>query len=524
MTTPACLTSAGTLIEDFDLASEWTTDSTLYNATVTRFTREIGGLSIRTSLKSTATSGYITKTINLDMSNLYTPAMSLDYHSMGNFSISAYSSTAKITIEFSSTSDFSKSFKYTSPYMENCGFQRIQVGSTEWTNTGGESWSNTMIRMRIGLSTLSAGLMPMIHLDELRGGVVTTPYVSIVMYGTYQGQYDHAFPALTSRGLKATLLPNVPMVGRSPITPSIPPALVGALGWSSAKHDWPELMEMYEAGFPVMIFPHMLYDDVGHSFSEQATEEIIDEVGETIKELRSHGIIDIIPFTKYATYDERTMSILKSIGILGSIFASGRDYVHTPVYDPYQYQSKDLSGSLTLATATGWIDKIKASGRSLILYVYDIEDSGTGDHWEESDFASLLDYIIAQDIEVKTLDELYTLTTGNAITSNHIDSVETNLEMFSGDKTAINITIPRSLVGCTVSWVIAESPGSAPLITKVPTITNSTLGKVEVDMLWVDTEHLKGTYYHEIQVTDMAGLVQTLVYGRLKIYPTSTSR
>lgn len=526
MTTPACVIDAGTIIEDFNDASEWTVSSSsdIYNVFDSEMTKEPGGRACGVGRKTNTNPAYIQKTINIDLSTLYTPSMSLTYFTGWDDMFNASSSgLSTLAIEFSSTSDFSKSFKYTMPKWSNAGHQRMQIGSTEWVNTGGESWSNTMIRLRVWVLATYIGNMRVFHFDELRGGVVTTPYVSIVMYASYLGQYTHGFPSLTSRGLKGTLFPSTVETGRQNVFPTEPPALPGSSGWDEPRFEWADLVEMYEAGFPVGVLQAFRYDDDHYKQEEQCEQVIIENWQTAIDDLNSHGI-EPIPVARTGVGDHRTIPIMKNLGFVACLWGGGAESdVDTPIEDVFQIRTRVIEWPMTLDDAKGLVDDAKAAGRSLVLMFEDIDDTATHYYWGEHEFADLLDYIIAQDIDIVTIPELYTLTTGETFRTPPAVPVNTNLEMFAGDSSPISFNIPRNLSGCSVSWVISEGPGEAPLVVKSPAIINEYTGEVEAAMLLADTALLNGIYYHEAQVTDAFNLVQTLVYGRFKIRPTSTT-
>lgn len=104
-----------------------------------------------------------------------------------------------------------------------------------------------------------------------------------------------------------------------------------------------------------------------------------------------------------------------------------------------------------------------------------------------------------------------------------------NFEMHKGDTRTVTVTVTDdddqavNLTGATVKWAVANTPTSATLISKQTggsgiSITNATGGVFVITLVPADTSSLSArTYYHEAQVTDAAGVVSTVLIGKLKL-------
>lgn len=98
-----------------------------------------------------------------------------------------------------------------------------------------------------------------------------------------------------------------------------------------------------------------------------------------------------------------------------------------------------------------------------------------------------------------------------------------NFEMHSGDDKLITITVLDQddvavpLTGASISMVIAQRAGSAPIVTKAGTITDDLNGIFEVQLDAADTDSLAGVYHWEAQVTDVNTRKATVAYGSIEI-------
>lgn len=114
----------------------------------------------------------------------------------------------------------------------------------------------------------------------------------------------------------------------------------------------------------------------------------------------------------------------------------------------------------------------------------------------------------------------------------------TDFEMVAGDTRTLLVPVDDgdggvvSLDNCTVQWRLARGVNApAALIEKSTDDPESPAGVTIVpptgDGLWsfavrldpADTEGLKGSFYHEAQVTDEIGEISTVLRGAAKILP-----
>jgi hypothetical protein len=99
-----------------------------------------------------------------------------------------------------------------------------------------------------------------------------------------------------------------------------------------------------------------------------------------------------------------------------------------------------------------------------------------------------------------------------------------NFSMSSGDDVDIVVTVRAAdrctllnVAGVTPLWVLAESPGCTPLVSKTGSVTDAAGGEITVSLEPGDTDRYCGTYHHELQLTDAQGRISTVMTGKARI-------
>jgi hypothetical protein len=103
--------------------------------------------------------------------------------------------------------------------------------------------------------------------------------------------------------------------------------------------------------------------------------------------------------------------------------------------------------------------------------------------------------------------DIYTLDTGKVA----ISIVDENGTAFS-------------LIGAQkIRWWVAKKVTTTPLIEKSAnpgggiTVVSAPGGLIEINIASSDTANLKGDYYHELEVVDSAGNIQTVLVGTMTV-------
>ena len=238
-----CVISAGTVVEDFSDRSEFTADGTqivsMYDHWRCLDDMSKRGIATRHSYSASPTTGYITKTgMSLSLAGLN--ALRFDFRHYAP--AEAYSTPCAIGLEFSSTGNFGTkcmraTYGPTTSLPAGYGPFRWLIGSSEWTSVGSESWSNTMVAMRVSLTPLwpAYGIMysPYFFLDKLVLNPVTTPLVVLSFDSASTATTDITQDALADYGFSGKGFANM-----------VDSDNVGDTGYNT----WPQLKALDSAG------------------------------------------------------------------------------------------------------------------------------------------------------------------------------------------------------------------------------------------------------------------------------------
>lgn len=398
--TAACVVDPGTVFEDFSTAADWSHDTYLYAPrTVSNMSRVDGGSSQCVAVKTTATvPQYFTKTIAETFSADEYRSMALDVYIPANFQLYINTGNVKVTVMFSSTTDFSKSFSYTYPAWMHSGWTRILVADTNWTNTGGESWDNEMIRMRFGITPQFYGTLPVVFFDNLYVGVLNEPAVVFTFDDCYDGHYLVAYPYLASVG-------------------AVPVLVCPTDYLDTADHyTLVQLQEMAAGGAEVVNHSksHFLPSEVSYDYAVADYEAASDY-------LAANGIVESRHMCPpYGAFTLELMAYVRAHGWqtarLMLSWSSGLIPQAQPIENPYQLVGARVDSGISLAEAEASIDSIVRTGGALILLFHQIAAApGPGAGWPTADFEALVDYIVAADISIMSMSEWYRFATEDAI-------------------------------------------------------------------------------------------------------------
>jgi hypothetical protein len=104
-----------------------------------------------------------------------------------------------------------------------------------------------------------------------------------------------------------------------------------------------------------------------------------------------------------------------------------------------------------------------------------------------------------------------------------------NFNIQAGDDLDLVVTVRAAdrctkvnLTDSTALWVLADSPGCTPRVSKTGTLSDAVNGEVTISLEPADTSSLSaGTYHHELQMTDAMSKITTVMTGKAKIVADS---
>lgn len=375
----------GTLFEGFGTIGDWTpspaSPGTLaistdgYNSTdalaVTSANSANNKQAIKTISKSFADSGYVF-----------------------TFMVKPDNYTDTVVLGFSSATSFATvymNYAINTTTMQKNKWNLIRVPKSAFTAVGGESWANTMIRMRFRNVSNSAELPSTALFDDLRYNKVIRP--KIILQSDNVGSLstiNTMYPILDTAGLKATLFVQSNLIGGvNKLTLANLQTLYGA-GWDLGNHT------------------------TDHSDLTAITvSEAQGKVQDCTSYLLSNGFSRAAYHLSYplGATNAAVNTMLETIGMKTGRKATDRTQV-VPVADYFTLDAYTIKAADAVATVTGYVDTAIERGTTAILMTEGLADSDPAEQeWLTSNYQSLIDYIIVKKnqglLDVVTISEWY---------------------------------------------------------------------------------------------------------------------
>lgn len=383
------LTSAGTVFEGFDTFADWTqTAGTIANDAV-NFRTGTAALKLTTG---SGTNAVATKTISKVFGSA--PRMRLSF-----YLAEAYAQLASIQVRLTSAGGSFSKLKLGNVgrgFGFHTGWNTIDFYPSDWTDSGGEDWANTMNRLRVQAIPTS-GQVANVSMDNLIIDTVGYPSVMLTFDDCLSSLYTTVFPNLKSKR----------MVG----TAYCITANIGTAGYCTAA----QMQEMAASG-TIMVANHTSDHTILTGLAE-ADQETKISTAQTA--LAGWGIStgDHLAYPSGA-WNEDTLTACGNLSMKTGRTAAAVAY---PMVNSDQFLvlgGKYLINTDTLATATGLVDTAKSINTPFNLQFHDIVTTpSTTYQWSTSDFQALLDYFISQNIRTITCQEFYNTNAGSVVIS-----------------------------------------------------------------------------------------------------------
>jgi peptidoglycan/xylan/chitin deacetylase (PgdA/CDA1 family) len=375
------LVQTGTLFEDFESFGDWTITGTGASGTANTSIFKTGTQSLKLTSGS-GTNCVATKTINADMSRagrigfwLYLPSIV---------------EVSSIQFVLSSNTSFTSFFSYTPAIaVLHEGWNYVLVGRDLWSNTGSESWSNTMVRLRVRVNA-NTSQVAVAYFDSIYTGEYSRPKCILTFDDNKESQYSVAYAYMQSRGLRGTCY--------------IMPNRVGAAGYMSLA----QMQEMYNAGWDMSVHD---FDNWVNTYLTQP--EFSTQLVSLISYLKTNG------FTRnnchlHAAYPQGAYNnfILAEMANQGMLTGrSTKNRTQANYTDNRYILTRQVPVNTTaLAQAKAFVDRAIADGGAVFLNFHLLVTTPSVDtEWATTDFQALVDYLLSkkEQIDVVTTTEWY---------------------------------------------------------------------------------------------------------------------
>jgi len=379
------ITSHGTLLEGFEDVSDWVkgANGTIANDT-TNFKQGAQSIKVNVVEGNACT---ITKTVSLDLSS----GDGLSYW----LYVLDKSKLTEITLYISSA-PFTKYFKTIVPAANtHNGWNHILRSKAAFSNTGGESWDNTMTRIRF-IVTPVAAQDASVNFDDFRFGITGKAKVIITFDDNHDTHYNTAYPIMEANGQAGVEFSYVNAVD------------------TSGKMSLAEMQTLRDAGWDISN-----HGTAHIGLAAASQEDMEDDIDGGYDWLVANGFEDSARFFAYpgGSYDDAVITKLRERHILARV-VTGCYGAHFNLSDPGDYRytlgTIAVSTPVTTTAVQAYIDKAISKGGFLILLFHSIVDANPSAETYEyltADFQTISDYLKtkqdAGDLEVITFGDYY---------------------------------------------------------------------------------------------------------------------
>lgn len=380
----------GTLFEGFETLTDWTVQTNNSGTAISDpVVYKTGTQSIKLSIQSTESAKYVS--ISKTISKTISPK---------NLGLWVYLHTAQATfgqmiITISSTTNFSKYFRFYIPYSPSAGtivrvidgWNFFPMHRDDMTVYGGESWSNTMITLKIEFSS-SATNLGQISIDNMVYDYVMEPRLMFTFDGFRQSIHDTAYPIMAAADIPGTVFMVANWVGQGGAIPYATLAMAQTLrdaGWSVCNHTDD-------------------HTDLSTASLADATQHI-----KTGKEwLVANGFSSTKDYLAYpnGTWSDTAVQAATDCDVKAARTTSNALHFRA---NPLLIKVFNIVTSTTLANVKTMIDYTIKYGGTICFYfdgVYSVAPLDTLE-WSLANFQGLINYIVACKIKCVTIDEWY---------------------------------------------------------------------------------------------------------------------
>lgn len=371
----------GTLLEGFQTLADWTRQSAAGSIAedTTNFT--YGDKSIRVTFAS-GTSVFYDKTISQVVDGGSASMMLKVY-------IPSLTNLESIALYIASISNFSKFFSKTIQATTlHEGFNYIAISPTEWSATGGELWTNTMVRLRIRVNA-TAGT-PAVSFCSIHTKQYNKPKILVTFDDSWDSQYTKGYSYMSTLGLKGTIYCIADKVDTAGYMTTAQCSEIYAAGWDLGTHGNVNLTTL----------------------ATQALQEV--EISSNEAFLTANGFTRSNKHYAYPNggYNDNARAALAALGYKTArtiINAQQPDYLD----EKYLLKRYAIYHTTTVAAATGYIDAALAQGTAILLNFHIIvdADADTSTKVLTATFNSIMDYIKSKKdqgvLDVVTISEWY---------------------------------------------------------------------------------------------------------------------
>lgn len=335
-------------------------------------------------------------TVNAGTANTaFDKVISLDLSDAGNISFWVYVPTLNFSsswfvVYLSSSSAYSKYFSYGFSSDLHEGWNKLTIPRSGWNNSGGESWENTMIRMRFRVYANGTDEQ-VVYVDEMKKSVYSRPKVTISFDDGWDSVYNIAYPYMKARGLRGTLF--------------IIESRINTASYMTTAM----LQDLFDAGWDIC------NHTVNHiNMSTYTEEEAYAELLGCRDWIRANGWDRRNSASHVAYpqggYNQAVLDAMESLGMITGRTVINRCQSHK-IDNRYLLTRQSHGYTSSQATYRGWVTRAIREGQSTEFNYHKIVASGAAFDTEVNtpQFTDMMDFIFAHSnqLDVVTRTEWY---------------------------------------------------------------------------------------------------------------------
>lgn len=396
--------NSGTLFEDFETIGDWYLSGS-GGRTVTTNTSEklIGAQSLKLHCPISGAM-QVTKTISQNFSGVRNIEINFYLHTdLSSFQkvVIRLSSAAHNPITLASDPYFyydvatsSRQLGYPSAVgAVGTGWSRIVVTPANFTAVNGAVWTDTMLRLEIGIGGVAVYAAD-VSVDAMYVNSDRRPCVLVEFDDSYESVYTYAYAAMQAAGIPGTVYTISDGIGTTTHLTLAHAQEMYAGGWAFGNHTktHPSTGVSPNNGLAALTLAQQLV-----------------EIGDCTDWLLDNGMPRAAYHLAYPVggMNDNTRTAMNSLGIL-----TGRTSHNYPVYTPlcnrYQVSGYIPDSATTVAMVKAQIDSAIYRGVALRLCFHDlVTGSPTGVQWNKDNFLLIIAYLAARRIKCLTIDEWY---------------------------------------------------------------------------------------------------------------------
>ena len=281
------------------------------------------------------------------------------------------SETTAVFLYVSSVTNFAKYFaEQVNGTALHTGWNYIALSKNSFTNFGTESWNNTMIRLRVKLTSSSG--TPTIYFDSLYTSGFSRPKVIFTFDDGWDSQYSEAYAYMHSKNLKGIIY------------------VIADLVDTAGKVTTNNLQEIYDAGWDLGTHGVTTLT----TLADEPAQET--EIAHNRQYLIDHSFTRAMDHYAYpgGQYNSDSLTALANLGFLTARTTLDRNQANM-IDERYQLTRYGVSNTTTLAAVKAQVDYAVNTGESVWLNYHILVPSNADISTKSlnSNFEALVDYV-----------------------------------------------------------------------------------------------------------------------------------